>query len=297
MVAKAYETVWLVGDDFMTRHYGEHFLMSDNKTIKDCFTKQNYDVRAFMSNQFTSNNRNVLSRIRNCFVKGVNDNYLLPKYIFLILDNDIIKTVEFDKYGTSVLFGKLTEWLANEIHKIIKTAKENKPMMAKRDNYPEIVWIEPPLHKNFKDNLRRKKMGVAMGNATKLFAEMEVLQMRKIWDYDEGASYLSESCRYTAEGQMKYWLAIDNLVKLWSSFLSGKKAKKLAGKSNKNTQDTKVSKTSTKVDDDNALKSEEEMTTHHNRKFVAERSFNRYKWTKPGGHRGGRILPQPPPRR
>ena len=94
---KAYESLWLIGDNFMSRSYGEYFLMNSSKGISEGYMRKGFDVKAYYSNKFVTNNRSVLSRIRNNLVKAVNDNYLLPKAIIMILDYDILQDLEFSK--------------------------------------------------------------------------------------------------------------------------------------------------------------------------------------------------------
>ena len=296
---KAYDSLWIIGDDFTTRSCGEHFISSGAAGIKDGYINENFEVKVYMANQYTANNRGVLSRLRNCLVKGIKDNFLLPKYIVFIIDYNILKDIAFDKYGISVLLGRLTEWLANEVHKIVKLAKDSKPKGAKKENKPQILWIEPPLYKNFSDNIRRKKMGTAIANAAKLYSEMVVLQMRKIWDYDAAELYSAPTQRFTADGHKRYWLTIDYLVKLWDTFLSQKKSLKREHNSvpgSKTAVNTGNNSTQTKKNNPKWFHAEA-ATTNFNDKFH---------WKKPNktwyNNKGERKmvfkkLPAPPPKK
>ena len=181
-----------------------------------------------MNGKSTCNDRSVLSRIRNCLVYAINANYLLPKAIVFVVDIDLVKVVNFSGYGISVLLGKLMEWLGNEIIKILAAYKDKLPKKAIREGYPQVLWIEPPLNKNFgkEDNFKRKKFSAAIDKICKLFQNMTVLQLRKIWDYEDSNLFLAEAHRFTAEGYNLYFQAVDAVLKLWDNYLCQKILKK-----------------------------------------------------------------------
>ena len=222
---KAYDTIWIVGDEFVSKSGVQHFINSKVDNIKNGHMLHNFDVKLYVSGKFSSNNRSALSRIRNCVVKAINENYLLPKIIVMVVDCDILSDVQFDHYGISVLLGMINEWLCSEIHKVIWAYKDKLPAKAVKDNYPHILWIEPPLHKNFRNNDKCKKFVSSLdGVIKKLYSsDMTIFQMRKIWDYEDSILFLANQQRFTVEGHTRYWQAIDHLVKLWDTFLSKKK--------------------------------------------------------------------------
>ena len=225
-MVKAYDTIWIIGDNFILRSATQHFLDSAIEKIRLGYIRENFEVKMYVSNQYNSMNTSILSRLVNCLVKAISENYLLPRIILFVIDNDILESVHFNKYGTSVLLGILMEWLFNQMYRAIKAYKEFLPKKALRQEYPQLIWIEPPLHKNFADNDRRKKFASALNITAKLYEECTVLQLRKIWETDNVNLYLGAQQRYTVEGYTKYWLAVDNMIKLWDTFLRLKKAKK-----------------------------------------------------------------------
>ena len=114
----------------------------------------------------------------------------------------------------------------NQIYHLVKSYKVYLPKKASRDKYPSILWIEPPLHKNFADNDRRLKFGACLSKTCKMFPGFTALQMRKIWSYDDANLFLKEQARFTVEGYTNYWLAVDCVVKLWDTFLQVKEERK-----------------------------------------------------------------------
>ena len=213
---KAYETVWFVGDQFLTRSYQPYFGAKENT-----YVNEHFESLVYMNNKFACNDRSVLSRLRNCIVYGINHNYLLPKAIIIVADNDILKAVQFEGFEISVLLGKIMEWIGNEIYRIISGYKDSLPKKAVKEHFPQILWIEPPLHKNFSvdDNDRRKKFAKALSDTAKLFQNMTVLQLRKVWQYDDDSYYLKGAQHFMADGYAAYFSAIDTVIKLWDTFL------------------------------------------------------------------------------
>ena len=218
--------MWFIGDQFLTRTFQPYFMHWDEKV--QGFVLENFQVMGYMNSKFTCNDRSVLSRVRNCLVYGLNNNYLLPKAIVLVIDNDIIKNVEFEGYGISVLLGKILQWLASEIVKLIAAYKDKMPEKAKKEFFPQILWIEPPLHKNFgkSENFRRKKFASCIQSVSKSFQMMTVLQLRKIWDYDDSNLFIMEPRRFTSEGYNLYFKAVDAVLKVWDNFLFQKLLKR-----------------------------------------------------------------------
>ena len=181
----------------------------------------------------------------------------------------------------------------SEVHKILRIAKDAKPSYARRDHFPEVIWIEPPVHKNFEDNIRRQKLGLAITNTVKLYSEMRSLQMRKIWDYQDNNLVVRNMSRVTAEGYTKYWLSIDGLVKLWDTYLLAKKIKK--------TTTTTLAQKKTAVLNPNKPKVASKVLKAAGAKMVkneVSRNFpfqDRFHWcNKP---KNDRKLPEPPARK
>ena len=77
-----------------------------------------------------------------------------------------------------------------------------------------MLWIKPPLHKYFGalNNFVREQASIMMLNIAELREDMSALKMLKIWDPEDGTSFLAEQYRYTPEGLTKYWLSIDMAV-------------------------------------------------------------------------------------
>ena len=79
----------------------------------------------------------VLGRLCNALIYTLNCNAKLPKYILLVLDDDLIRCVNFSKPGVSEIYGRDLLWLANELHDAIFTRKGDLPRKAKKYYIPK----------------------------------------------------------------------------------------------------------------------------------------------------------------
>ena len=156
---------------------------------------------------------NMISRIRNVLVSALNKQESLPKLIIFALDDDIIKFVDFEKYGASLALGKIMDALVESVNDVIKQRKEQLPKKALKDTH--FIWMGAPIHQAFSDaeNSLRVKLNTAMESIIKQFSNMSFLQVRKGWMVDNHRMMKNNS--YTVEGSKIYWRAIDSAAKFW----------------------------------------------------------------------------------
>ena len=150
----------------------------------------------------------MLGRIHNQVVRAINENILLPKAMVFVLDDDLIEMAVDEKAGTSELFGKLLDWLVNSIHELIKERKKQLPMASIRDNLPQVYWVEAPQHKNFTNNLDRRKFNSVLQSVTSVLPDTQIMRMKKIWNAEDDS--LFQNGKFTSEGLLKFWSSIDN---------------------------------------------------------------------------------------
>ena len=98
--------------------------------------------------------------------------------------------------------------------------------MAYNDRLPakcrletEIVWIAPPLHDNFDDNQHCIQYGHELAKMAAFHQSMHTLRLKKGWDPHDGNAYLRDNGRYTAQGLVAYWEAVDNTIRFADTIL------------------------------------------------------------------------------
>ena len=170
-------------------------------------------MSGFLNNKTDSLDTNAVSRIRNLLVGAIHMQVQLPKLIVVVPDNDIIEYIDYRKYGAAEVYAKFLDWIMTQQERLIASQKEYLPLKARQLNYPQIIWIEPPLHDNFDNNTQRAIFGNILSNTAQFYDGVSVLQLKKIWDEKDTKLFVKENKRFTADGMKKYWEAVDKTVK------------------------------------------------------------------------------------
>ena len=100
---KGTERIWVVGDDFASRSFDPYFKL--NKDSEDTYMMSNYKVTGYNNNKFLSVNQNMVSRLRNTIVTGFKEQTYAPKFVIIVLDDDLVKYVNFPHFGISDALG------------------------------------------------------------------------------------------------------------------------------------------------------------------------------------------------
>ena len=194
----------------------------------------NYDVYGFCSNKFLSTNPSLISRLRNALVKGIQEQVLLPKFVVVVVDDDIIKSLSGEQNRNLVdIYNRLINNIMLEHGRLLQVQKEFLPKKSKRSNQPSIIWVEPPLHVNFSNNSARAKFGSALQSSARHHDNVFALKLKKGWDPEENNLYIYENCRFTSEGLVAYWNAVDKTAKFFNTILIKKQQKKEATRQDK----------------------------------------------------------------
>ena len=222
--------------EFADRSYLEHFKHAKRLDYEDLFYAiTNFEVEYFTTTQYSSSAQNVLARFKFLVAKAINDKTTLPKAILFVPDDDIIKQSASMKSEGIQGFVVVMQYLLEAIHHMVTAYKTNLPKKAIRDWYPQMIWILPPHHKYFSNNMKREQFSTAIEQILQdQFSHTCALHLKKVWDeHDEGLYYKEQRC-YSQKGLHSYWTAIDAAVKFWDRTLSDillKKQKKSAFKS------------------------------------------------------------------
>ena len=170
-----------------------------------------YNVSVFCNGSLNKSmiNRNVIGRVRNCLVEAINEHVLLPKFIIVILEDDLIRAVHHYSDGISNILSTLTKWMASEFHKLLSAHKESLPTKARKFKYPQVLWTAAVHNKSFSANANyyRKKFNTCLLSVAESFREMEVAMLHT-WDMHDRS--LVSDCKINAKGKETFWSALDN---------------------------------------------------------------------------------------
>ena len=217
-----YEKIWIVGDRFvreskniMERMFDvkkqrkeetESYLQDKIPDSLITYLGRQFEVKVFEGVD-TLINRSVLGRIRNTLASVLNVDLLLPKYVMLVIDDDILRCVKFNRQGLLMIFGKCIQWLADELHTMIMQVKSWLPVKAKKLRYPQLLWVTLPYHSNFKNNNIRFKFNQGLESVVSKYADMKVLKIRRRWNYSDNSVALTG--KLVTDGVVTYWSGID----------------------------------------------------------------------------------------
>ena len=208
----AVDELWLVGDNFMSTTYRQHFLLRKNKEFNETsFMKNEFDFKPFCNSRYNSVMSNMLVRLQNTFAGALNKNKLLPKYVLVILDDDLITYLKFKGQGVSVLLGDWLTWLVDSFQDLIQMRKDQLPSKSKKDSYPCLYWCAAPTHNNYsqeRNELRRKYNQcvetIMKNNNNK---NMRLIRFKDKWSVFDNSLVVNDQT--TDHGLNVYWEAID----------------------------------------------------------------------------------------
>ena len=173
----------------------------------------NYEVQCYSNNKFTTLNPNMISRLRNLMTRAINEQILLPKFIVVVPDDDIIKYLNYSKFGMSEALGRLLNHIMVDYNHLLESQIEFLPRRSCPNALPYIFWIQAPLHTNFSNNLARIKFNKSLETITQFHENIQALELKKGWEPENGNFYLLESRRFTADGLGAYWAAVDKTIR------------------------------------------------------------------------------------
>ena len=141
----------------------------------------------------------------------MNKNPLLPKYVLVVLDDDLITYMNYKGTGVAVLLGEWVTWLVKTFQELIEKRKEQLPNKSKKENMPCMYWCAAPTHVNFSSerNTLRKKYNQCVETVMKLDASknMRLIRLKDRWNSMDSSLVVRD--KMTDHGLNIYWEAID----------------------------------------------------------------------------------------
>ena len=151
--------------------------------------------------------------MRNSLVNAIRDQMILPKMVIIVPYEDVFQFVLKCNDSSLFTWGKILYWIMTEMLKAVNAHKDHLPIKAKRSSEPQFIWIEAPIHKNFRNNELRVKFNNCLREMSGLTASTSVLALKKIWDPSDTSYFIGNSDRLSVTGYKKYWEAIDRTVR------------------------------------------------------------------------------------
>ena len=174
---------------------------------------------------------NMLKGISNAFITAVEKQFQLPRFLIIILYDDVINFTDYDRKGVSTIFGKYIEFLACEITRLINDTKKSRPAKAVKESYPLVYWMALPQHQNFQNRDLRLKFNLCLESIICMMSGMHIIKMKEIWDY-HNPLLVMDIGQLSQYGAIQYWIAMDAAIRYNAERFAGygvKKTMNIAG--------------------------------------------------------------------
>ena len=216
---EAVEDIWLIGDQFFNgvfpqlQHLKTSAQIAGNRLP---FIYEQFNITGYSNGNVSS--KNAFSRMYNSFIQALNNKFKLPRYVVLIPDNDLVKSIKFFDYGIKETFAETLKWLIVQIERALDARIDDllrKRTGAMRPNHTKIIWVKMlprPLasgnnnivEKTNKVVVLRKKFNTVLENllASRKHSHIMNIQLNQNRFFDNYSSL-------TFNGAREYWLEID----------------------------------------------------------------------------------------
>ena len=202
----------VIGDHFVESSADQHFKKRDEKYS---YAVRHFDIDIASTSANTSNNPEIMSRLRNNLVVALNRTVVMPKIIMIVLEDDIIKTIDHKDHSLGKHYERRIKWLMSQYRRIIESFLEKLPLKCKREGWPKFLWVSPTLHKNYKNNVERKKFTQTLESNALITEKTTALRVRNGWDFEDNNLFLNDQQRFTVEGLASIWSAVDQVLEFY----------------------------------------------------------------------------------
>ena len=207
--------MWVIGDNFMSKSYRAHFLLRDHMlpteegTRDRFFIKEGFNFKNYCNSRYNSPNSNMLQQLQNMMAMALNKNPKLPKFILLILDDDLIMYLDFKGEEVSSMLGTWLSWLMEQFESLISQRRDLLPMKSKRQYELCMYWCAVPVHSGFntRRNEIRKKFNLCLESICKGKQDVRVIKMKERWSFEDKALVMND--KITELGMDAYWDSVD----------------------------------------------------------------------------------------
>ena len=198
----------------MAQSFGQYFQDIYNENGHMGYVRVHYDVTPFCRGNIKNGNGNIMNTLQSLLIEAIHTQWLLPKAIVIVLDDNLLDCLDHYDFGASVGIGKLIEWLANQFHRVVTAHKEKLPSKSRKFKYPTLLWVLIPGHEVYGHyNDYKEKYNKMVKSTVALLREMEFINIEDTWDRTD-LTYFAEG-RMSSIGWSTYWHAINKAIEKW----------------------------------------------------------------------------------
>ena len=123
-VVRALDAIWFISDAFTTASMEPYFQSKSLEKFGCGYVRENYDVVGKLLNKFISHDPNLISRVRNLLIDAIQEKVILPKYIVMVSDDDLIRYMGLDaKPGVVKAMGRVLNEMMLDHRKVLQLQK------------------------------------------------------------------------------------------------------------------------------------------------------------------------------
>ena len=207
----------MIGDAFLDQMY--HAFQELRTEARDGhaampYIQDYYNVNKFTQNQLSSN-KSVPARIVNSVIDALNmHSTKMPRILLIIPDQDLLKNINYFRFGISQVVGNCLNWIVSNIVKVVDARKDTiwrkKPGTLVASE-PKVIWVKMPNRPNGQSNL------LAVRNKFNNILE-DILSERKnhyIIDVNQALAQHSNFTSFNSlndKGKEIFWLEVDRAI-------------------------------------------------------------------------------------
>ena len=208
-IVRGVEDLWIIGDTFVSKSVRPYML---NRSTQDFYILTNFETSTMHGN-INSDYLNCIGRIRNSLVNLINQKNLIPKWVLVVVEDDIINTKGYEQNRASVFFGKVLEHLMKEFNQIIDEFKSMIPTKAKKHDWPYFLWIVPTIHRHYFNLEEREKFNKCLTTVEALHDNVICLELEQLWNPTDRRIFLHDTQKFSSDGYNTFWKAVDKTLK------------------------------------------------------------------------------------
>lgn len=187
-----------------------------------------YEVKPYWK-QFSSNPKSPIARIINSLINAINGAHILPTYIVIMPDIDILKSLNYFGHGTSLVIGNCIAYLVNVITSIVDDRKHQMCHVKAGSviaGEPEIIWVSL-LGKPYYDKVMslRCKYNEILEETLAMYQNCFIIHPTPILKSD-----FDRSNNLTSNGKEAFWKDIDENLTRFETKPQNFKPKKIVTK-------------------------------------------------------------------
>ena len=129
------EDIWIIGDEFVAKTADQYFkqmcyTLICSQQMMGTHCSDNFEIKLFHAMTYSSHIQDFMAHLCNTLAGALNEERL-PKAIVFVLEDDMINYANVNRFGMSLVYGKLLHYLMSEINKLILAQKDLLPPQAK----------------------------------------------------------------------------------------------------------------------------------------------------------------------